>query len=164
MTSHFQVTGHFETSTSKWRQMTLNTKRSKNRSRKCSPYIHITTAPSPKFQSVLLYRQPFRVPGHFETSSPNAKILKEQKYSIYILHMHIATTPEPQMSLLFKFLLKLPQSPKFYSSLLCGQAFSSYRQFWDKYTGWPQNNLKHKVNYLCCLSAPRVLHSILVYD
>ncbi len=52
-TSHFRVTGHFETSALNDPKMTLNTKRLK------VPHIHVTTTPQPQCSLCFTIRPPF---------------------------------------------------------------------------------------------------------
>ncbi len=47
------------------------------------------------------------------------------------LYIHILVTPPPP-----------PPHSKFHSISLYSQTYSSYRQFWEKCTEWPQNDLQ----------------------
>ncbi len=94
------------------------------------PYIHVTTKypPIPKFQSVLLYGQPF------------------SSYKQFFRQVHPMTPKGPWTLKGLRYLiymLQLPQSPTFHSVSFHGQPFSSYRPYWDKCTQWPQNDLEH---------------------
>ncbi len=58
----------------------------------------VEVPPSSKFHPILLYGKRFWVTGHFEISAPNdPKITFNTKRS-KVPHMHVAATPEPQIS------------------------------------------------------------------
>ncbi len=106
MTSPFRVTGHFETSEPSDpppKKNEIETKRLN------VLHIYITTAPPPpstKFQSVLLYRQPFSSYTPYRdkftkwTQNDNVKLNTKRSK---VPHMHIATTSEPRFCHSFFF-------------------------------------------------------------
>ena len=120
----FRVTGHLDINASNDPKTALNTKRSK------VPHIHITTILllplSLKFQSVLLYGQPFSRYRPFWGKCTDSKTTLNTKRS-QVPHIHVGINPESQIH--------------FFS--LHRQPFSSYMPFWDKCTKLPQNDIQY---------------------
>ncbi len=138
------------------------------------PYIHLTSSPEPpQLQFFRSTASRFQVGAHFKRSAPNDPKIALNILRSNVPHIHVTTTPVPQISLSFTlrpvfygnfetsapndpkwhwtpkgqrchiYMLQPVPGPKFHSVSFYSQPLSSYRPFWDKCTEWTPNYNEH---------------------